>query len=162
MALTSRIISSVVGASSICVMNSEAVKKSPDRSEVVPKRDWQGAKAPKLGSVASYMTRFWCFCNAASRDLGGPPQQVGYFFTASQSPVKAIGRKEYTKLRRIFVQIQGARQALSPLANCRATHKLDDKDKQVGIFFDRNRLTPPVYTKSGVLPNVKLRNRLAK
>nr|VFJ51684.1 MAG: hypothetical protein BECKFM1743C_GA0114222_101001 [Candidatus Kentron sp. FM] len=55
---------------------------------------------------------------------------------------KAIGRKEYTKLRRIFVQIQGARQALSPLANCRATRKLDDKDKQVGIFFDRNRLSP--------------------
>ncbi|VFN01456.1 MAG: hypothetical protein BECKG1743F_GA0114225_105821 [Candidatus Kentron sp. G] len=30
---------------------------------------------------------------------------------------------------------------LSPLANCRATQKLDDKDKQVGIFFDRNRLS---------------------
>nr|VFJ58331.1 MAG: hypothetical protein BECKFM1743C_GA0114222_102214 [Candidatus Kentron sp. FM] len=54
---------------------------------------------------------------------------------------KAIGRKEYTKLRRIFVQIQGARQAHEP-CNCRATHKLDDKDKQVGIFFDRNRLSP--------------------
>ena len=24
-----------------------------------------------------------------------------------------------------------------------ATQKLDDKDKQVGIFFDRNRLSPP-------------------
>ena len=54
--------------------------------------------------------------------------------------LRAIGRKEYTKLCRIFVQIQGARQAHSDLCNCRATHKLDDKDKQVGIFFDRNRL----------------------
>nr|VFK11302.1 MAG: hypothetical protein BECKFM1743B_GA0114221_101754 [Candidatus Kentron sp. FM] len=50
--------------------SSEAVKKSPDRSEAVAKRDWQGAKVPKSGSVASYMTRFWCFCNAASRDSG--------------------------------------------------------------------------------------------
>ena len=56
--------------------------------------------------------------------------------------LRAIGRKEYTKLCRIFVQIQGARQAHSDLCNCRATHKLnDDKDKQVGIFFDRNRLS---------------------
>ena len=53
---------------------------------------------------------------------------------------KVIAGKEYTELRRIFVQIQGARQAHSDLCNCRATHKLDDKDKQVGIFFDRNRL----------------------
>nr|VFJ73366.1 MAG: Murein L,D-transpeptidase YafK [Candidatus Kentron sp. FM]VFK20888.1 MAG: Murein L,D-transpeptidase YafK [Candidatus Kentron sp. FM] len=29
---------------------------------------------------------------------------------------------------------------IASLCNCRATHKLDDKDKQVGIFFDRNRL----------------------
>nr|VFJ59269.1 MAG: hypothetical protein BECKFM1743C_GA0114222_102421 [Candidatus Kentron sp. FM]VFJ62243.1 MAG: hypothetical protein BECKFM1743A_GA0114220_103031 [Candidatus Kentron sp. FM]VFK12452.1 MAG: hypothetical protein BECKFM1743B_GA0114221_102431 [Candidatus Kentron sp. FM] len=55
---------------------------------------------------------------------------------------KVIAGKEYTELRRIFVQIQGARQAHSDLCNCRATHKLDDKDKQVGIFFDRNRLKP--------------------
>ena len=31
---------------------------------------------------------------------------------------KAIGRKEYTKLRRIFVRIQGARQAHRSLCNC--------------------------------------------
>nr|VFJ64142.1 MAG: hypothetical protein BECKFM1743C_GA0114222_103611 [Candidatus Kentron sp. FM] len=60
---------------------------------------------------------------------------------------KAIGRKEYTKLRRIFVQIQGARQAHEP-CNCRATHKLDDKDKQVGIFFDRNRLRSSILVKA--------------
>ena len=42
-------------------------------------------------------------------------------------------------LSKTLVQIQGARQAHEP-CNCRATHKLDDKDKQVGIFFDRNRL----------------------
>nr|VFJ74443.1 MAG: hypothetical protein BECKFM1743C_GA0114222_107901 [Candidatus Kentron sp. FM]VFJ74775.1 MAG: hypothetical protein BECKFM1743A_GA0114220_107971 [Candidatus Kentron sp. FM]VFK21536.1 MAG: hypothetical protein BECKFM1743B_GA0114221_107931 [Candidatus Kentron sp. FM] len=60
---------------------------------------------------------------------------------AGNKQIKAIGRKEYTKLRRIFVQIQGARQTHSELCNCRATQKLDDKDKQVGIFFDRNRLS---------------------
>ncbi|VFN00719.1 MAG: hypothetical protein BECKG1743E_GA0114224_103454, partial [Candidatus Kentron sp. G] len=32
--------------------------------------------------------------------------------------VKAIGRKEYTELRRIFVWIQGARQAHRSLCNC--------------------------------------------
>ena len=29
-----------------------------------------------------------------------------------------------------------------------ATQKLDDKDKQVGIFFDRNRLTPQMLRPS--------------
>ncbi|VFN00294.1 MAG: hypothetical protein BECKG1743E_GA0114224_103186, partial [Candidatus Kentron sp. G] len=30
-----------------------------------------------------------------------------------------------------------------------ATQKLDDKDKQVGIFFDRNRLRPGVEPPGG-------------
>ncbi|VFN01129.1 MAG: hypothetical protein BECKG1743F_GA0114225_105501, partial [Candidatus Kentron sp. G] len=64
-------------------VNSEGVKKSPGRSEVVPKRDWKGAKVPKPGSVASYMTRFWCFCNAASRDLGASAEIRRFFHSPS-------------------------------------------------------------------------------
>ncbi|VFN06007.1 MAG: hypothetical protein BECKG1743F_GA0114225_111622, partial [Candidatus Kentron sp. G] len=33
-----------------------------------------------------------------------------------------------------------------------ATQKLDDKDKQVGIFFDRNRLIIEVNAKVGLCP----------
>nr|VFK15051.1 MAG: hypothetical protein BECKFM1743B_GA0114221_103511 [Candidatus Kentron sp. FM] len=66
---------------------SEAVKKSPGRSEAVLKRDWQGAKVPKSGSVASYMTpnhdEPWCFCNAASRDLGAAAVGRGFFHSLS-------------------------------------------------------------------------------
>ena len=41
------------------------------------------------------------------------------FRTCAETSVdKAIGRKEYTELRRIFVRIQGARQAHRSLYNC--------------------------------------------
>ena len=77
------------------MQKSEAVKKSPDRSEVVPKRDWQGASVsklgPKSGSVASYMTpnhdKPWCFCNAASRDLGIGAVGRGFFHSLSVGTV---------------------------------------------------------------------------
>nr|VFJ63111.1 MAG: hypothetical protein BECKFM1743A_GA0114220_103243 [Candidatus Kentron sp. FM] len=75
------------------MQKSEAVKKSPDRSEVLickrlAKRDWQGARVSKLGpKSASYMTpnhgKPWCFCNAASRDLGATAAGRGFFHSLS-------------------------------------------------------------------------------
>ena len=40
---------------------------------------------PKSGSVASYMTRFWAFRNAASRDLGIGAVGRGFFHSLSAS-----------------------------------------------------------------------------
>ncbi|VFN06210.1 MAG: hypothetical protein BECKG1743F_GA0114225_111923 [Candidatus Kentron sp. G] len=48
---------------------------------------------------------------------------------------KAIGRKEYTELRRIFVRIQGARQAHRSLCNCYCALKPNKILRNLGKLF---------------------------
>ncbi|VFM98470.1 MAG: hypothetical protein BECKG1743E_GA0114224_101915 [Candidatus Kentron sp. G] len=50
-------------------------------------------------------------------------------------PAKAIGRKEYAELRRIFVRIQGARQAHRSLCNCYCALKPNKILRNLGKLF---------------------------
>ena len=62
-----------------------SLRNNQIRRETAAKPDWQGAKQEKFGRIASYVTAFFLFRNAARRDLAAVAAEFDYF-SGSQRP----------------------------------------------------------------------------
>ena len=66
----------------------ESLRNNQIRRETAAKPDWQGAKQEKFGRIASYVTAFFLFSNAASRELAAVVAEFDYF---SRSDFSVLG-----------------------------------------------------------------------
>ncbi len=66
---------------------------------------------------------------------------------------KAISVKEHAILLVFLFGFKARRRAHSELCNCRRNAEAEQKDKQDGMFFDRNRLRPGATAKSSLYFN---------
>ena len=63
----------------------QRLRNNQIRSENAAKPDWQGAEREKFGRIASYVTGFFAFRNAARRDFGAFAVGFDYFSVSERA-----------------------------------------------------------------------------